>query len=365
MSPKISHKYYADSLESIFSYVIQIGNAYKKDDILKPLWFRGHEYSHYNLEPNIFRKTSYQYNDSYTYSNNHLREDYRYQHFMSRNFDKTDYREPHSVFEWQEIMQHFLSKTRLMDWSESLIAALEFALEAFLIPYKNPDISEKRHKLQPTLWILQPNQLNEHVYDALFEKKDFPILERVMPDVSPEDRKRIGNELKKYKKLYFLLEDKKEQNFSDIVSLTALEDLKRSYAGHELDAVKRFEFNPLFYILLRIYTDGVPVEFGTVPPLAIIHPYHSQRIRAQKGVFTIFPYYIPEKLLQEIKDADINFNPIAMEYMPKCHDCLYEIQLTNPGKIAEQMRSIGCKSSDLYPDPQRVAQDMENMDYSI
>lgn len=365
MNPKISHKYYADSLEDVLHAVSQIGNSYKNEDILRPLWFRGHEYSYYNLEPNIFRKASYQYNRSYTYSNNHLREDYRYQHFMARNFDKTDYREPHSVFEWQEIMQHFFSKTRLMDWSESLMSGLEFALEAFLIPYKNLDISEKRHKLQPTLWILQPNQLNDHVCDALLEGKDFPILERAMPDMEHDDRIKIGTELINNKKLYFSLEDKIEQNFSNIVSLTALEELKRSYTGHELVAVKRFEFNPLFYLLLRIYTDGVPVEFGTVPPLAIIHPYHSQRIKAQKGVFTVFPYYIPGTLVQDMKAANINFNPIAMEYMPRCHDCLYEIQLTNPGKIAEQMRNIGCKSSDLYPDTQRVAQDMENMDFSV
>ena len=66
-----------------------------------------------------------------------------------------------------------------------------------------------------------------------------------------------------------------------------------------------------------------------------------------------------------ISNMKLNFNPIAMEYMPKCQDCLYEIQLTNPGKIAEQMRKIGCRSSDLYPDTQRVAQDMENMDFSV
>lgn len=54
-----------------------------------------------------------------------------------------------------------------------------------------------------------------------------------------------------------------------------------------------------------------------------------------------------------------------MEYMPKCQPSLYEIQLTNPAKIAEQMRMIGFKSSDLYPDTQRVTQDMENMDFSF
>lgn len=61
----------------------------------------------------------------------------------------------------------------------------------------------------------------------------------------------------------------------------------------------------------------------------------------------------------------VNFNPISMEFMPACQSSLYEIQLTNPARIAEQMRAIGCKSSDLYPDTQRVTQDMENMDFSI
>ena len=64
-------------------------------------------------------------------------------------------------------MQHFFSKTRLMDWSESLFSALEFSMEGFLIPYKNLDILNKRRKMQPVLLILQPNQLNEKFYDTL------------------------------------------------------------------------------------------------------------------------------------------------------------------------------------------------------
>lgn len=364
MDKTLIHKYYADSLEEIFQYVDKIGQYYKKDNILRALWFRGHEYTYFNLEPNLFRQAEYHYNTSKTYSNNHLREDYRYQHFMARNFDKLDYREPRSVFEWQEIMQHFFSKTRLMDWSESLFSALEFALESYLIPYKNLEISDKRRKMQPTLWILQPNQLNNLVYDALIEDKDFKILKQALGSLYKYADK-IGGELREHKNIYFSLDDPKEQNFNNIVSITALEDLKRSYAGNEERALSRMELNPFFYLLLRIYADGVPVDCGTVPPLAIIHPYHSQRIKAQKGVFTVSPYYIPGEREKQIKNMGIKFNPIAMEYMSACQECLYEIQLTNPGKIAEQMRKIGYKSSDLYPDTQRVAQDMENTDFSI
>lgn len=364
MESRPVHKFYVDSLEEILGYVNKIGKMCQDGGVMKPLWFRGQEYSHFNLSPNIFRGAKYHYNDKKTYSNNHLREDYRYQHFMSRNFDKTDYREPRSVFEWQEIMQHFFSKTRLMDWSESLFVALEFALEGFMIPYKNLEISEKRHKMQPTLWILQPNKLNCQVYESLLENS-FSVLEQVLQDMKSEEKERICEELEKNRDIYFSLEDEGEQNFGNIVSLTALRDLKRSYAGWDKSALLSMELNPYFYLLLRIYADGVPVKSRTMPPLAVIHPYHSHRIRVQKGVFTVFPYYIPGDREAMIDSAGIKMNPMSMEYMAKCQDALYEIYLTNPEKIAAQMRQMGCKSSDLYPDTQRVAQDMESMDFTV
>lgn len=358
------HRYYADSLEKVLSCVDIISKSNTKGGIADPLWFRGHEYTHYNLEPNIFRGAKYIYNSQRTYSNNHLREQYRYQHFMSRNFDKTDYREPNSVFEWQEIMQHFFSKTRLMDWSESLFSGLEFALEAFLIPYKDSEISRRRHSMQPSLWVLNPKELNEQVYDSITEE-NFTLIKKAFGNIDNRTIKNMVRELKNHKNIYFSSKEKGESNFDGIVSITALEDLRRSYAGHEEEAVKRGELNPFFYILLRIYSDGIPIDCGTAPPLAIIHPYHSQRIKAQKGVFTVTPYYIPGEFERKIQNLGVEFNPMVMEYMPKCRDCLYEIRLTNPQRIAEHMRKIGFKSSDLYPDSQRTSQDMENLDFSL
>lgn len=364
MKRQIGHRFYADSLEQVLDYVDMIGDIGRTDNVFQTMWFRGHEYTHYNLEPNIFRKAEYHYNEPERYSNNRLRESYRFQHFMSRNFDKTDYREPRSVFEWQEIMQHFFSKTRLMDWSESLFIALEVALEAFLIPYRNQEIAQKRHKLQPAIWILCPGQLNREVYKALVQD-GFSVIKRVLWNMDKIDKESIGKELKDNEDIYFTLTAKEEQNFNNIVSLTALEDVRRNYLGWEEKALMGKEMNIFFYLLLRIYADGVPVDYGTVPPLAIIHPYHSQRIRNQKGVFTVFPHYIPRKQEKELEKLKLGFCPIAMEYMDFCRECLYEIQLIHPRKIAEQMRKLGFKSSDLYPDTQRVAQDMENMDYFI
>ena len=245
-----------------------------------------------------------------------------------------------------------------------MFSALEFAMEAFLIPYRDLEITEKRHKMQPTLWVLQPRRLNEAVYDALLAEDAALIREKALQSLDQLARDQILHELKEHRDIYFSL-DKEEQNLDCIVSLTALEDLRRSYIGREKEALERLEMNPFFYMLWRIYSDGLPVDMGTVPPLAIIHPYHSQRIRAQKGVFTVFPYYILREQEKTLLDMKVGIDPIAMEYMPKCKDHLYEIRLTDPRRIAEEMRQIGYKSSDLYPDTQRVTQDMENMDFSI
>lgn len=362
------NKYYANSLEDVIKYVNMV-----EEDIIgrcgnmsEAMWFRGHEYAHYNLEPNIFRNAEYKYNDNKTYSNNHLREDYRYQHFKAKNYDKTDYREPHSVIEWQEVMQHFFTKTRLMDWSENLFSALEFALEAFLIPYSNPEINIRRHSGQPTVWILSPSLLNDGVYSSMVDEKNLGILEKALDGMETENIKKIRMELMNNKDIYFSVDKKDERKISNIICLAALEDLKKSYGIREREALEKMEINPFFYLLLRIFSDGIPVGAGTIPPLAIIHPYHSQRIKSQKGVFTIFPYYIPgDDDIKIKKMLGNNFNPIAMEYMDNCRNCLYEIQLLNPYRIAEQMREMGFKSSDLYPDSQRVAQDMENTNFYL
>ena len=49
--------------------------------------------------------------------------------------------------------------------------------------------------------------------------------------------------------------------------------------------------NSVYYVLGRIYSDGYILEDRKIPPLAVVHPYHSERIKAQKGVFTVFPFY--------------------------------------------------------------------------
>ena len=90
---------YAESLEEVYHHIYEIDKKIKEteDSGRSIFWFRGHAVASYNLDPNIFRGADYQYNENLTYSNNHLREEYRFQSFMARNFDNVDYKMPQYV----------------------------------------------------------------------------------------------------------------------------------------------------------------------------------------------------------------------------------------------------------------------------
>lgn len=363
---------YADSLSEIYQCLHEICDDMDMNGRKRPLlWFRGHAVASYNLDPNIFRKAEYKYNDSRTYSNNHLREDYRFQSFMARNFDNIDYRMPQFVIEWQEIMQHFFTKTRLMDWSESLTVALEFALEPFITPVKDREVSERCQMAEPVIWILRPDMLNEQVYESFSVNREL-IYKAIQQEYSgcsesTKDAQKLAEmimkELQGEKKegTYYDIKTDGEQNLNRIIGLTALEVERNSYKGKEIEALRNFEINPFFYLLLRYYSDGLPVDLGKLPPLAVIHPYHSQRIKLQKGVFTVFPYYIPDEKMKKVSDTTGAYPPFGMEYMEQCIPYLYKIQILNPVRVAEELILTGAKRGNLYPDMQSISLDMENV----
>lgn len=360
---------YAESLAEIYQCLHEICSGIDMQNRKRPLlWFRGHTAASYNLDPNIFRKADYKYNSAMTYSNNHLREDYRFQSFMARNFDNIDYKMPQYVIEWQEVMQHFFTKTRLMDWSESLTVALEFALESFIAPVKDKEISERCQAAEPTIWILQPDMLNEQVYQS-FVKCSELIYKAIKPERWRNTKDahvlavKIMEELQEEeeKGTYYNIETENEQNLNRIIGLSALEVERNAYKGKEMEALQNFEINPFFYLLLRYYSDGLPVDLGKLPPLAVIHPYHSQRIKMQKGVFTVFPYYIPDKTMKKIKKCTGKYPSFGMEYMEQCIPFLQKIQIVNPERIADELLMTGAKRANLYPDMQNISLDMENV----
>lgn len=368
---KINPRWYAQSLEEFYFCINCINDMACKNNSPPLLWFRGHEFEYYNLSPSLFRGTEYTYNENKTYSNNHLREEYRYQHFMARNFNNLECQEPDSIVEWLEIMQHYFSKTRMLDWSESAQIALLFALEPYINPLKDHELEEKRRTASPSVWILNPAELNKRIYNAFLEKgKDgeYPLIEKALSSIMEENLSdiaaQIGKEMEQgqHNRIYHELPHRAtdEHNMDGIISLSSLEWIKKAYYGKEEKALKSFELNPFFYLLLRYYSDGLPVEFDKLPPLPIIHPYHSQRIRAQKGVFTVFPYYIPDDKTEKVRKMGIKHEPMSMENISCCQDLLYEIKITNPSRIARELIMTGERRSNLYPEMQVFTQEIEN-----
>ncbi len=361
---------YAESLSEIYEHINGIVKEITEEEDCEcnpVMWFRGHARADYHLEPNIFRGAKYSYNDAETYSNNHLREEYRFQSFMSRNYDNVDYRMPQTVIEWQEVMQHFFAKTRLMDWTESLTVALEFALESFITPVKDLEISERCRIADPVVWVLQPMKLNKAVYGSFIEEsqeKDWELIRKTLTtDDASSLAEQIGRELQKEEQrgIYYDIKDDNDKNINTMVGLSSLEIIRMAYKGREMEALRNFEINPFFYLLLRYFSDGIPVQADSLPPLAIIHPYHSQRIRMQKGVFTVFPYYIPNKQMKKIQEECERYSLFGMEYMPKCIQCLHSIHILNPERVAKELMQTGAKRGNIYPEMQVVSQDMENV----
>jgi hypothetical protein len=108
-------------------------------------WWRGHAVYNWELKAKIFRKPYSDVKNKNMYMN----------HFQARALCMSGSgKRPDNDFEWLCLAQHSGLPTRLLDWSESPLTALYFAL--------HPDSYEKE-KLEDSdgcLWALSPTQLN-------------------------------------------------------------------------------------------------------------------------------------------------------------------------------------------------------------
>ncbi len=118
-----------------------------------PLWFRGQANETWPLLPNYLRLSK-------APSENSLLVRFK-QNAMMLLSDK-----PKESFDWLFLMQHYGVPTRLLDWSESALVALYFA------------INESKHKKKDAaLWVLKPTQLNINAGIDSKEKNFIPSFE--------------------------------------------------------------------------------------------------------------------------------------------------------------------------------------------
>ena len=107
-------------------------------------WFRGQTRASKVLEPNIFR---YRLLDS---------EDEIRAEFQRRAPQYISELAPGDYWGWYFLMQHFGAPTRLLDWTDSALVALFFAL--------NSDSMDPQDDEDAVVWMLDPWWLNNRVY---------------------------------------------------------------------------------------------------------------------------------------------------------------------------------------------------------
>ncbi len=101
-------------------------------------WFRGHADSKWPLLPSFLR------------TNPSISENTLLSRFKQSAAMLADNR-PQNSFDWTFLMQHYGVPTRLLDWSESPLVGLYFAVEGY----------EKHPATDAALWCLWPTRLNK------------------------------------------------------------------------------------------------------------------------------------------------------------------------------------------------------------
>src|SRR3546814_416683 len=141
-------RYEVTDIESIGDFIDKLCTHI--GDYLGPVWYRGHSVSGWNLEPKLMRIAD---RPPETHYLNKFKQDASI--ILNRY--------PKNEFEWLFLMQHYGVPTRLLDWTESPLTGLYFALER--------DIDK-----DGALWVLLPcelNQKNNYRPDYEFEIPSF------------------------------------------------------------------------------------------------------------------------------------------------------------------------------------------------
>jgi len=127
-------------LECEVQSIPELIEALERDhkDYKGALWFRGQAHNEWGLAPGYLRLNK-------PPSESTLLKRFKQSAAMLIE------RDPKDSFDWLFLMQHYGLPTRLLDWSESPLVALYFALEQ----------NEKYPDIDAALWCLRPSELNK------------------------------------------------------------------------------------------------------------------------------------------------------------------------------------------------------------
>ncbi len=135
-------------ITSIQDLLAHLEDLYKQEPLIT--WYRGQAVKNWTLTPYYFRLDGSQ-------SESTLLK--RFKQSAAMLIDTS----PQESFDWLFLMQHYGVPTRLLDWSESPLVALYFAVENL----------EKHGNEDGSLWVLYPSRLNKNARINNKEEDDY------------------------------------------------------------------------------------------------------------------------------------------------------------------------------------------------
>lgn len=150
----------ASTISQFVEWAEQVADLWTEDGEFDTPWFRGVGSSRFKLIPSLYRSEA----GRDPSSDDELRSEFR-----RRALPLVAERPPRDDWEWYSLMQHYGAPTRLLDWTDSALVALYFAISSF---------RPKDHSVrtQPAVWALNPWRLNAKTEDR--------FIGPVVPDIT-------------------------------------------------------------------------------------------------------------------------------------------------------------------------------------